>query len=61
MGNLLRVRLRSLARAGERVGKGGDGTYVGPTNLRRDCTAVQLDITRRVKIIVIGVLMGKKF
>ena len=30
---------RTYARAGERVGKGGDGTYVEPTNLRSDCPA----------------------
>ena len=30
---------RTYARAGERVGKGGDGAYVEPTNLRSDCPA----------------------
>ena len=30
---------RTYARAVERVGKGGDGTYVEPTNLRSDCPA----------------------
>ena len=30
---------RTYARAGERVGKGGDGTYVEPPNLRSDCPA----------------------
>ena len=30
---------RTYARAGDHVGKGGDVTYVEPTNLRSDCPA----------------------
>lgn len=39
MENLLRGQLCLFSRAGERVGKGGDGACIEPANLRGDYLA----------------------